>query len=114
MSSPDLKDLLKVARRFQELGEPVVLVGGYAVFLLVEERHRGTLRTTDDVDYVVKARTTAEYYLLSERMRQRGFSECTDEGAPICRWVVDGEKPDFVVAALATPDHAVALVSEAR
>lgn len=96
MSSPDLKDLLKVARRFQELGEPVVLVGGYAVFLLVEERHRGTLRTTDDVDYVVKARTTAEYYLLSERMRQRGFSECTDEGAPICRWLVDGVRVDVM------------------
>ena len=85
-----LTDLIKVAKRFRELDEPFVLVGGYAVFMLVEDRHRTTLRTTDDVDYVFEATTLADYYRLAERMRQLGFSECTDEGAPICRWVVDG------------------------
>lgn len=96
MNFQGLADLLRVARRFQELEEPVVLVGGYAVFLLVDDRHRMTLRTTDDVDFVVKAKTYAEYSSLSERLRQLGFSECTDEGAPICRWVVDGIRVDVM------------------
>ena len=96
MSFSALEDLIKVARILKELGEPIVLVGGYAVFLLVEPRHRPTLRTTEDVDYVFKATTTVEYYRMSDRLRGLGFSECVDHGAPICRWVVDGILVDLM------------------
>lgn len=96
MSFSTFTDLLTVAKRFQELQEPVVLVGGYAAFLLVDDRYRTNLRTTEDVDYVFKASTPSEYYRLSERMRDLGFSECTDDGAPICRWVVDGVRVDVM------------------
>lgn len=90
MSFSALEDLIKVTNRLRELEEPVVLVGGYAVFLLVDPRHRPTLRTTEDVDYVFKAHTTLDYYRMAERLRSLGFCECVDHGAPICRWVVDG------------------------
>ena len=90
MSFSALKDLIKVAKSLKELEEPVVLVGGYAVFLLIDPRHRPTLRTTEDVDLVFKATTTVDYYRMTERLRNLGFYECVDHGAPICRWVVDG------------------------
>ena len=89
-----LADLIKVARRFQELQDRVILVGGYAVFLLVDPNHQAILRTTNDVDYVVKASSYSDYCRLSERMRELGFHECSEADnttpIPICRWVVEG------------------------
>lgn len=96
MSFSALEDLIKVAKSLRELDEPVVLVGGYAVFLLVDPRHRPTLRTTEDVDYVFNASTTVDYYRMAERLRNLGFSECVDHGAPICRWVMDGVLVDVM------------------
>lgn len=96
MSLSALEELIKVARSFKELEEPVVLVGGYAAFLLIEPRHRSTLRTTEDVDYVFQASNRVDFYHMAERMRVLGFSECADQGAPICRWVVDGVLVDVM------------------
>lgn len=95
-----LADLIKVARRFQELQDRVILVGGYAVFLLVDPNHQAILRTTNDVDYVVKASSYSDYCRLSERMRELGFHECSEADnttpIPICRWVVEGVLVDVM------------------
>jgi hypothetical protein len=44
-------------------------------------------RSTDDVDAVIEHASYAEYMKLGEQLRQLGFRECQDEGAPVCRWV---------------------------
>jgi hypothetical protein len=51
------------------------------------------------VDCVVDLATTAEYYAFVERLRRRGFTECTDENAPLCRLVYTGIRVDVVATA---------------
>lgn len=60
----------------------VVFVGGIvpALYDLPLE-----LRPTDDVDLTVDA-TRPRYEQLVERLRKRGFKECRDPGAPVCRY----------------------------
>ena len=47
------------------------------------------VRPTDDVDAVIEHASYTEYVKLGEQLRQLGFRECQDEGAPLCRWVSD-------------------------
>jgi len=88
--------LAQVARRLGELKDEVVFVGGSVVPLLVPAAVAPTVRPTDDVDCVVRAATTVAYYRIEERLRAQGFLECRDEGAPTCRWVVDGVRVDVM------------------
>ena len=37
-----------------------------------------------------------DYYRLAEALRLAGFSEDTREGAPICRWLIDGTAVDVM------------------
>src|SRR2546423_3365043 len=56
-------------------------------------RHRKThpsassVRTTDDVDAIASAASYGELIRLEETLRQLGFRESREEGAPRCRWV---------------------------
>jgi len=99
MTLPSVVDLVRVARRLRDLEDAVVFVGGCIVPLLVPEAIAPTIRPTDDVDCVVQAATTVEYYRLSERLRSVGFYECAEEGAPICRWIVEGVRVDVMPVA---------------
>ena len=45
------------------------------------------VRPTADVDAVIEPSSYPDYLKLGEQLRQLGFHECTDEGAPVCRWV---------------------------
>lgn len=58
------------------------------------------VRPTDDV---VDLASTADDYAFLNRLRARGFSECTDEGAPLCRLVYQGIRVDFVATAPTGP-----------
>lgn len=91
-----IEDLASVARHLGDFNEEVVFVGGSAVFLLVPSTVVPFIRMTEDVDCVVEAGTTAAYYQVCDRLRSLGFRECTDEGAPICRWVVDDIRVDVM------------------
>jgi predicted nucleotidyltransferase len=57
------------------------------------------VRPTLDVDCVVDLASTAEYYAFVARLRQRGFTECRDEDAPLCRLVYAGIRVDVVATA---------------
>jgi len=48
------------------------------------------VRETKDVDVIVEVTTRAEYYKLSKKLRERGFKEDKSEGAPLCRWEMEG------------------------
>lgn len=76
----------------------VVFVGG-TVTALYPLDGGVDVRPTLDVDCVVDLTTTAEYYAFVARLRARGFSDCTDEGAPLCRLVYAGIRVDVVATA---------------
>ena len=77
---------------------PVMFVGGVATALFPLPQGID-VRPTNDVDCVVDLASTADYYAFVNRLRARGFHECTDEGAPLCRLVYQGIRVDFVATA---------------
>ncbi len=44
------------------------------------------MRATYDVDAIAQVLSRAEYYQFAEKLKDKGFREDTDEGAPMCRW----------------------------
>lgn len=84
-----------VARGLAGQSPPVVFVGG-TVTALYPLEGGVDVRPTLDVDCVVDLATTADYYAFVERLRRRGFTPCTDEGAPLCRLVHLGIRVDVV------------------
>lgn len=81
-----VRDMAKVARKLGVLVNEVVFLGGAAVPLLVPAAVASTIRSTDDIDCVVRAETYSDYSDFGERLRKLGFQECREDGAPICRW----------------------------
>ncbi len=86
----NLAMIRQVAVRLGDLLDRVVFLGGATTTLLITDAAASDVRPTKDVDVIVKITTTAGYYQLAERLRKLGFSEDTNEGAPLCRWLVDG------------------------
>lgn len=89
-------ELWTVARSLGDILGEIVFVGGMIRELLITDPAAGAARPTEDVDCIVNAVSWVDYVQLSGRLRTRGFSECTDEGAPICRWVVQGVRVDLM------------------
>jgi len=84
----------KVARALgPDLGE-VVFVGG-AALAIYGTRRELEARPTEDVDLVVTMRRAA-YYDLVARLVVRGFRNCIQEGAPVCRYELDGVLVDVM------------------
>lgn len=90
--------LTTIGRALADETPPVVFVGG-TVTALYPLEGGVDVRPTVDVDCVVDLATTAEYYAFIGRLRARGFTECTDEGAPLCRLVYAGVRVDIVATA---------------
>lgn len=84
-----------VARALAGERPPAVFVGG-TVTALYPLGSGVDVRPTFDVDCVVDLATTAEYYAFVARLRRRGFTECTDENAPLCRLIYAGIRVDLV------------------
>lgn len=85
-----------VADRLGELRERMVFLGGAATALLITDTATPDVRVTTDVDVIVEIASRVEYYRLAELLRLHGFSEDHDEGAPVCRWQVDGIAVDVM------------------
>jgi predicted nucleotidyltransferase len=88
--------LQMMASRLQPLLEEVVFLGGCATQLLITDPAAPPLRITDDVDVIVEIGSLLEYSKFSKRLRNLGFVEDSSEGAPICRFRVDGMKLDVM------------------
>lgn len=86
MMSPNLALLFGVANALGPLREDLVFVGGCATALLITDPAAPPVRATTDVDAIAHVISTADYYGLSERLRQRGFHEDTTPSSPLCRW----------------------------
>lgn len=87
-----------IGRALADERPPVVFVGG-TVTALYPLEGGVDVRPTVDVDCVVDLSTTVEYYAFIARLRARGFTECTDDGAPLCRLVYAGVRVDIVATA---------------
>lgn len=80
----------------EPLGTNFVFLGGAVIELLVDNPAVSELRPTKDVDVVAEVLTTADFYALESRLRNAGFAHDTSEGAPLCRWLVDGHCVDIM------------------
>ena len=89
--------LRKIAEGLGDLRDEVVLVGGMATGLLVTDPGAAEARPTIDVDFVIEVESRVDYYRrVRERLRARGFREDIREGAPLCRWLLDGHSVDVM------------------
>jgi len=87
--NPNLEILLLAADQLEDLTDEMVFVGGCATGLLITDEAAPPIRVTKDVDAITQVASKAEYYKLSEKLRDKGFSEDTSDGAPLCRWLND-------------------------
>ncbi len=85
-----------VAERLGPLRERVVFLGGAATALLITDNAAPDVRVTTDVDVIVEIASRGDYYRLADSLRFAGFTEDTREGAPVCRWLVDGIAVDVM------------------
>jgi predicted nucleotidyltransferase len=85
-----------VADRLGHLRERVVFLGGAATALLITDEAAPDVRVTVDVDVIVEIASRGDYYRLAESLRSAGFSEDSREGAPVCRWLVEGIAVDVM------------------
>jgi|SRR5947209_3912784 len=91
-----LESMRIVAQRLQPLDVSFAFLGGAAVCLLVDHPEVTEFRPTKDVDIIVQASTYGEFSALEQRLRASGFQHDTSEGAPICRWIVEGCRLDIM------------------
>jgi hypothetical protein len=82
--------LFTVLDCLEELPHRFVLLGGAIVGLLVDRPELIDFRPTKDVDVLVETMSRLEYTRLEEDLHAHGFRHDVSEGAPICRWIVDG------------------------
>jgi predicted nucleotidyltransferase len=85
-----------VATRLKSLREKIVFLGGATTGLLITDKAMPEIRSTLDVDTIVKISSRAEYYELEESLRSLGFTQRMDKNDPICRWIIDEIKVDIM------------------
>ncbi len=83
-----------VADALAELNSEVIYVGGAVVQLYSSDAASANPSTTYDVDCVVNLTTYREYREFEKKLYAKRFCNDTSEDAPICRYLVSGEK-DF-------------------
>lgn len=89
-SEIDLSDLAHIALKLQPLNEKFAFTGGAIVSLLLDAPLVTPIRPTQDVDLIIEVVSLLDYFRLEERLRGIGFRHDMSEGAPKCRWIVDG------------------------
>jgi predicted nucleotidyltransferase len=94
--NPNIELLLLAVNQLGDLVDEMVFIGGCATGLLITDVAAPPIRATKDVDAIVQVVTKADYYKLSERLRDKGFVEDTSEGAPLCRWVTGNVTLDVI------------------
>jgi len=89
IQNPNFELLTQAVEYLGPLVDELVFVGGCAAGLLITDPASSPLRVTRDVDAIVQAVSTADYYQFADRLRERGFKEYQGDDAMICRWVFD-------------------------
>ena len=87
MSNPQIENLERVASILACVPDRFVFTGGATISLYIDDILWDEVRPTKDVDCVVEIYSKVEYYSLAKRLREIGLQECTEQDAPLCRWV---------------------------
>lgn len=85
-----------VADRLERIGLPYAFVGGSIVNLLIDYPQLIPARPTDDVDVIIDLISGARYSEVEARLRGVGFSHDMRQGAPQCRWTLEGVTVDIM------------------
>ncbi len=85
MLDPNRQRLESAADLLRPLLDELVFVGGCATGLLITDPGSSGVRATRDVDTIMQVSSYDEYATLSERLRDLGLIEDTEDGV-ICRW----------------------------
>jgi predicted nucleotidyltransferase len=86
----------RVAIRLGSLLDRFVFLGGAATDLFITDPAAPGIRRTLDVDVIVEVLSRSAYYRLEDELRSIGFVKEQEEGAPLCRWLVEGVKVDVM------------------
>ena len=86
MQNPNIEMVMRAVKQLAELADEMVFLGGCATGLLITDKAAPPIRQTIDVDTIVQVSSRAEYYQLSDALREKGFVEDTSDDAPLCRW----------------------------
>ena len=75
----------------------VAFIGGATTHLHVTDPLALSPRATEDVDVIVDVSTRAEYLtVFRDKLLALGAREDTSEGAPLCRWIINGVTVDIM------------------
>lgn len=80
-----------VARGLKDLLGDVIFVGGATVPFYIDDQGAPPLRTTEDVDCVIKLASRVAFHKLEEKLRKLKFKNYYEgERTVICRWTYSG------------------------
>lgn len=96
MPSTNILMLQTVANGLGDLKDEMVFVGGAVAELYADNPAASEIRPTIDVDCVIEISSRLAFARLEEKLRARGFTNDTSEGAHICRWIYKNIKVDIM------------------
>ena len=88
--------LKQIAKALGELNDEVVYVGGAVIQLYSSDPAALNPMTTYDVDCVVNVTTYQGFQDFERRLFLKKFRNDISDGSPICRYLYNGEKVDFM------------------
>ena len=91
--NPNEPNVVLLERVAEQLGrallEQLVFVGGAVAGVLITNPAMPEIRPTQDVDVICRVIARSDYHELGRQLRQRGFQEDSQPGAPLCRWCIN-------------------------
>lgn len=96
MQNTNIEQLQEIAEAMQDLNERLVYVGGVVTGLYATTPLAKEPRPTTDVDCVVNTISYGEHVAFEELLRAKQFKNDQTPGAPLCRWIYNGEKVDVM------------------
>ncbi|MFO0694254.1 MAG: hypothetical protein U0230_11905 [Polyangiales bacterium] len=97
MTRDSIDMLMAVSARLTSLPRRIAFVGGATTGLLVTDPAAAPPRATLDLDLIVEVRDMSDYATsLGPELRRLGAREDDSEGAPLCRWTLEGVVIDIM------------------
>ncbi len=92
----NLNRIEAIAKALGSLKNHVVFVGGAIAEAYAADPFVTEPRVTHDVDCITHLASRNAFWKFEEEMRKKGFTNDSSPGAPICRWLKDGEVVDLM------------------
>ncbi len=98
MRTVNLDAVAEVTNALSKLGVDFALTGGVVIGFLLDYPEVANIRPTNDVDAIAAVISLLEYSKLEANLRNCGFRHDTSDGAPPCRFLLNGIKVDVMPA----------------